>query len=119
MAKLSAPEKAQLTEERESILFKLERGLRVPMMVLGFVWLVLLVLQLVNGPDRILRLASEAIWIIFILDFLLRFSIAPKKKKFLKQNWLTTIALIVPALRIFQFVGILRIFLAGGGASLV
>ena len=120
MAKLSQAEKAQLDKEREGILAKVERALRPPMMVLGFVWLVLLILQLTqSGPQPMLRLGSEIIWGIFILDFLLRFFLAPKKKQFLKHNWLTTIALIVPALRVFQFIGVLRIFIAGGGASIV
>lgn len=119
MAKLSPPEKAELDTQREDLLFKLERGLRGPMIFLGFVWIVLIILEFLQGLSQPLKVLTTAIWIAFILDFILRFSLAPKKKQFLKQNWLTSLALIVPALRIFQFIGILRILAVSGGFSIV
>ncbi len=119
MPKLSPPEKAELENQREDLLFKIEKALRGPMIVLGFVWIVLIVIEFLEGLSRALKVATTAIWIAFILDFILRFSIAPKKKQFLKHNWLTSLALIVPALRVFQFVGILRLLTASGGLSIV
>src|SRR5437588_11547344 len=104
MQKLSAPQKAELDSHRESLLAQIDRILRGPMFLLGFIWIVLIVLQFIQGLSSGLKILTTAIWIIFILDFLLRFFIAPEKKEFLKNNWLTTLALIVPALRIFQFV---------------
>ncbi len=117
--KLTQPEKAELDSQREDLLHKVERWLRGPMIVLGFVWIVLIVIEFLEGLSRALKVATTAIWIAFILDFILRFSLAPKKKEFLKRNWLTSLALIVPALRVFQFVGILRVLAASGGLSIV
>jgi voltage-gated potassium channel len=89
------------------------------MMVMGFAWLVIIIVQLVNGLSRPLKVAATAIWIVFILDFILRFSLAPRKKQFLKSNWLTTLALVIPALRVFQVVGIVRVLAATGGLNIV
>jgi len=119
MAKLNPAQKAELDSHREDLLHHLEKILRGPMIVLGFVWIVLIVIEFLEGLSHGLKLVTTAIWIVFILDFVLRFSLAPKKKQFLKQNWLTSLALVVPALRIFQFVGILRLLTASGGLSIV
>jgi voltage-gated potassium channel len=119
MPQLTAPEKAELDNHRENLLEQIERIMRGPMIVLGFIWIVLIVIQFLQGLSSPLKILTTAIWIVFILDFLLRFFIAPKKKKFLQKNWLTSLALIIPALRIFQFVGILRILSATGGLSVV
>ncbi|SRR5579883_1388269 len=120
MAKLTPEQKNELNVERESMLAKLERGARTPLTVLGFVWLILLIIQLTtSGPQRELQHITTAIWIIFLVDFIIRFIVAPKKKEFLKHNWLTTLALLVPALRVFQFAGAIRAFAATGGISIV
>jgi len=86
------------------------------MAALGFVWLVLLIIDLVWGLHPVLQRISMIIWAIFIVEFLLEFSIAPKKLVYLQRNWLTAIALLVPALRIFRF---LRILSAVRGIRLV
>jgi len=39
----------QLSHERNSLLKKVEKFLEGPMIFLGFVWLVLLVIELING----------------------------------------------------------------------
>ena len=102
MSKQISPTKEQITNERVEILEQLEQWLEKPMIVLGFLWLALIVAQLVWGLHPFLQDLGIFIWLIFILDFLLKFTIAPHKLPFLKSNWLTAIALVVPALRIFR-----------------
>jgi voltage-gated potassium channel len=119
MPKLSEHHKSKIAASRNDILHQLQGMLQLPMMVLGTVWLILIILELTNGLSHTLRLVEEVIWIIFILDFLLRFSIAPKKFEFLKHNWLTTLALLAPALRVFQVIRIVRAAIATGGLRLV
>ncbi len=80
------------------------------MIFLGFVWLVLLVIELIWGLGAVLQLVNYAIWVIFILDFALRFTLAPEKLDFLKANWLTAISLVVPALRVFRITRFVRVF---------
>jgi voltage-gated potassium channel len=64
--------------------------------------------ELVWGLPHVLQQASLAIWALFIIDFLLKFILAPNKLKFLKKSWLTAISLLIPALRLFRLLRILR-----------
>jgi len=91
---------------RWGTLKQLNEWLEMPMAVLSLVWLIIVVWELVSGVD--LEAVLTAIWIVFLIEFVVRFSVAPAKLAFLKSNWLTVIALVVPALRIFRFLSILR-----------
>lgn len=94
-------------EERLQALYDLGEWLETPMVVLGFVWLGLLVVELTHGLAPALELLGTLIWVIFILDFVLRFSLAPEKVTFLRSNWLTALSLVLPALRFARaFVGL-------------
>lgn len=108
-----AKTKAKATRERWRLLIEIERLLEVPMVILGFVWLGLLVVELWVGLSKLLQGTVTAIWIIFILDFVIKLVIAPRKGRFLKRNWLTIIALVVPALRIARLGSALRFLRAG------
>jgi len=48
--------------------------------LLGFIWLVLLVFELVWGINKMLEYVSIGIWGIFIIDFVIKFSLAPEKE---------------------------------------
>lgn len=95
--------------ERKKLLNTVDRLLEGPMVFLGFVWLALLVIELVWGLSKPLEYLSVTIWVIFIFDFLLKFLLAPGKLRFFKANWLTAISLIIPALRVFRLLRILRL----------
>ena len=79
------------------------------MVVLGLVWLVLLVIELWRGLSPALSAASTGIWVIFIIDFVVRFTIAPRKRTFLSRNWLTSAALLIPALRVLRIARVARV----------
>jgi len=100
--------KPQFINERNKLLASIERLLEGPMIFLGFAWLVLLIVELIWGLSRPLEYLSLSIWFIFIVDFLTKFILAPIKLTFLKKNWLTAISLLIPALRVFRFIGLLR-----------
>lgn len=105
------PATKELHKQRSSLVRTIENVLEGPMIFLGFVWLTLLIVELIWGLSPVLELMSTAIWIIFIIDFLLKLILSPQKIHFLKKNWLTIISLLIPALRvvrIFRFVRILR-----------
>ena len=106
---MKASEKQVLNRERQEILQQLEDWLETPMLVLGFVWLALFVVELIWGLTPLLAALGTVIWIIFILDFILEFTLAPHKLAYLQRNWLTVIALPLPALRLFRFVRVLRV----------
>ncbi|MBB1286534.1 ion transporter [Flavisolibacter sp. BT320] len=102
--------KPQIRSERKKLIHTLENILEGPMIFLGFVWLALLVVELVWGLPPFLETISLAIWGLFILDFLLKFILAPDKVAYLKKNILTAISLLIPALRIFRVLRFLRLF---------
>ncbi|MBM1170049.1 potassium channel family protein [Microvirga arabica] len=72
------------------------------MKLLSFIWLLLVIIELVWGSTRTLEVFGTAIWITFIIEFTLRFALAPRKGSFLRRNWLTVIALVVPAFRLLR-----------------
>jgi voltage-gated potassium channel len=102
--------KQEVNNERDEILSRLEGWLDTPMIILGFVWLALLIIELRWGLSPFLEMLGTAIWAIFIIDFVVRLIVAPYKLSYLKSNWLTVIALIVPALRILRILRIVRVF---------
>lgn len=99
-------------EGRLEALRDLEAWLETPMRVLGFVWLALLVAELAWGLSPVLEVASVAIWVVFLLDFGLRFALAPRKLAYLRAHWLTAISLLLPALRVVRTLRALRLLRA-------
>src|ERR687894_2082031 len=106
------PEHPLLDAERRELLARLEDWLETPMLVLGFVWLALLILEFTRGLSPALEAAGTVIWVVFILDFALKFTLSPDKSDYLKANWLTALALAVPALRVFRIFRVVRLLRA-------
>lgn len=119
MNSLEASEKQALKQERWEFLEQIEDWLEMPMLILGFVWLVLLIIDLIWGVNRFFEVVSNVIWIIFVIDFAVRFFLAPNKLAYLKNNWLTAISLVLPALRILRIARVLRVLQAIRGVRLV
>lgn len=111
--------KAQIINERKKLLVSIERLLEGPMIFLGFVWLALLIVELIWGLPKPLEYLSFTIWFVFIVDFLIKFILAPGKLVFLKKNWLTAISLLIPALRIFRIFRFVRLLRGLRGIRLV
>lgn len=124
MSDSDRPEKSRafqfaVAKNRLQILHRLENLLEMPMAALGAVWLFLMVVELARGIGPAGQNAVTVIWIVFILDFMLRFAVAPRKFRYLRKNWLTAIALLLPALRIFRFARVLRTISRLRGLQLV
>ena len=79
------------------------------MIVLGFVWLGLLIVELTRGAGPVLQGLATAIWVVFILEFGLRLLLAPDKLTYLRKRWLTALALLVPAFRILRLARVVRL----------
>jgi voltage-gated potassium channel len=113
---------AALERERYQLLQRLEAWLETPMLVLAFVWLALLVVELIHVESLWFEVAGTTIWGIFVVDFAVALILAPHRGAYLKRNWLTVISLLVPALRIFRVVRVfrlLRLARAGRGLRLI
>lgn len=106
-------------EERAGALEQLEAWLRTPMLVLSFVWLALVLVELVRGSSSLLETVGTAIWIAFVVEFAVRLALAPAKLRFLKANWLSVLALAAPAFRLISALRFLRFARAARGLRLV
>ena len=93
-----------IEDERGELLERVAGVLEPPMMLLGAAWLLLLIVELTRGLNPLLETAGNGIWIVFVLDFLLRLLIAPRKLAYLRSNWLVAVSLALPALRMFRIV---------------
>ncbi len=109
----ASPPGPTLAAERRALLEQVERWLEVPMLVLGFAWLVLLGVELlwerVWNENPLLSPLSTGIWLVFVVDFGVKLLLAPEKLPYLRSNWLTAISLVVPALRLFRIVRVVRV----------
>jgi voltage-gated potassium channel len=94
--------------QRVQLLRQLTTMLDMPMTVLAFVWIILLIIDLTRGLTGWLSTANTGIWILFVVHFVLEFSIAPDKARYLKHHWLTALALLLPAIRVFRTIRIFR-----------
>ncbi len=105
---MRAPEpKRRVARERFALLRNIEKTLSAPLSVLGVIWLLVVVATFVWGNQRWLTQLTYAIWIVFLIDFAIRLTIAPKKLRFLRRNVLVAVSLALPAL---AFLRIFRIF---------
>lgn len=98
-----------IDHERREILQQIEEWLETPLLVLSFVWTALLIIEFVWGLSPFFNAVSTAIWITFIVNFTLRLLLAPQKLNYLKHNWLTAIALFLPAVWMFRMARIIRV----------
>jgi voltage-gated potassium channel len=105
--------------QRWRALCGLEAWLRGPMLALGFVWLVLVITELVWGGSALFGTLGTIIWVAFLAEFALRWWLAPAKLLFLRRNWLTALALVAPALRLASGLRFLRLARGLRGLRLV
>lgn len=100
--------KFALSRHRLLLLKKINDWSETPMALLGLAWLCLMVIDLTRGLGSTGDNLTTVIWIIFIVDFVIGLVLAPRKMAFIRRNWLTVIALILPALRVVRFIRVLR-----------
>jgi voltage-gated potassium channel len=104
---------------RAELARRIEHWLELPMAVLGGVWLLLLIAEFLTGPTPLTDTLTIAIWIIFGFEFAARFLVAPRKIRFLRRNWITALALALPAVRVLRAIRIVRLMRIGRAARAV
>ena len=109
MDEQSIPSRDNIASERQTLLQQLQDWFEIPMLVLAFIWLGLLVVEVIWGLNPLLEFAGYIIWGIFVLNFALELWLAPRKVDYLSRNWLSAAALLAPALRIFRIIKLLRL----------
>jgi voltage-gated potassium channel len=95
--------------KRYRLVAKINRVTEIPLIILGIGWLVLLIVELIWQLTPLLSQLVTLIWIIFIIDFLIKLILTPDKWQFLSKNTLTIISLFIPAFRIFRIFSSLRL----------
>lgn len=114
-----APELSYRTmRERLRVLAELEDWLERPMQWMGVIWLILVVIELVGPYHPTLQWLTGALWVVFLLDFLMRFMLAPRKAVYLRHNILTAASLVVPALRMLRLTALSPALRAARGLKL-
>ena len=91
------------------LFYRLEEELEIPMFLLALFWLYLFLVEMFGSLSSTQENLIYVIWFLFIFEFLLKLSTAPRKWQYLKENWLTIISLIIPALRAFRLFYALRL----------
>lgn len=108
-SKLDHKIEEDLETERLGLLQQLENLLEWPMVVLAMIWLGLLVIELSRGLSPSLEMFSTVIRWIFVVEFVIKFILAPHKLNYLKRKWLTILSLAIPAVRIFRIARVTRV----------
>ena len=117
-------------EVRQRLNQKLSRVLALPMAVASLLFLALFVASLALPGDsphqEWLGPAITVIWALFVLEFAVRFAVAPECRVFLRRNWFDLLAVALPALRGLRAVrafralgGLGRLLASAGGVRLL
>jgi voltage-gated potassium channel len=106
----------RVRRERTALLHRIDAWLDGPLVVLAFVWLGLFVWEMIWGVSPLLEALGYAIWVLFILDFLIGFLVAPEKGPYLRANVLKLVGLLLPAVRALRVVGLIRAARLAGAA---
>lgn len=101
---------------RRQLLKRFERRAELSLLLLSFVWIGLILLDLIQGLSPALERTMYLVWAIFIVDFAAKLSLAPNRLRFLRRNVLTALALIVPALRVLRVLRVARLLRAARAA---
>jgi voltage-gated potassium channel len=97
-----------LERECSEVLQQWEDWSEMPMLVLSFAWLGLFIVELVWGLTPILTAIGTTIWIVFILDFIIDLTLAPRKLFYIKHHWLIALSLMIPAFRVFRILRVIQ-----------
>jgi voltage-gated potassium channel len=84
-------------------LVALKNVLELPMLFLSFVWLCILITELVYSTNPVISFFGTGIWILFIFYFTVRLATADDRTVFFKKNWFFVLAILASVLRLFTF----------------
>ncbi len=97
---------------REELREKLDRYLDLPLALASVVVVLLIIIQLsgeVSGPwQRRLEVLSWGLWSLFLLEFLIKFALAPAKRRYVREHWLDVLVVLLPFLRFLRVARVLR-----------
>lgn len=104
--------------DRQRLEDKWDRVTGIPLLILSLVFLVFYAAPIINPnldtqTQTFFEVGQTIIWIVFVVDFLGRFIIAPRKAKFLKKNIIELLAVALPLLRPLRALRLLSVVTIG------
>ena len=102
--------------ERELVAEAMAARLHPMMSLLGALFLLVVLGQLLAESDPVqlgLQVATWLLWAVFVFEFALRLVIAPSRSRFLRRNWWQAVLLLLPFLSFLRLVALVRLGRAG------
>lgn len=104
--------------DRQTLEHKWDRVTGIPLLVLSLVFLWFYAAPIINpdlNPELLsfFEIGQTVIWLIFVLDFVGRFIIAPRKGIFLRNNVIELLAVLLPMLRPLRALRLLSVVTIG------
>ena len=97
---------------REELREKLDRYLDLPLAIASLVVVLLVVIQLTGEVAEPwsgrLEALSWGLWGMFFLEFVVKFALAPVKRRYLREHWLDVLVVLLPFLKFLRLARVLR-----------
>lgn len=111
--RLGAPPRGCSEAEYDGWLARLAERADPFMAWLGIVFALLVgyevAVELSPRASRVLQAIGWAIWGVFLVEFSVRVWLAPRRGRYVVRHWPTVVGLLLPALRAFAFLRLLRL----------
>ena len=97
---------------REELLGRLDRYLDVPLALASLALVLIAIIGLtgeVSGPwEGRLAALGWALWSLFLVEFVVKLALAPVKRRYLRENWLDALIVLLPFLRVLRLARIVQ-----------
>jgi hypothetical protein len=101
---------AKPTGGRHELVEDIERVTKYPMILLGLAWLVIGIIVVTTDINSTASTALVgtlfALWVILLVEYLVRLVITPDRRGYLKRRWAEPVTVVAPPLQGWRFVGI-------------
>lgn len=101
-------------DKYKATIHRVEPQIQVSMALLGLIYFVAFATEVLGSPDSLEQQlsagAQNAIWLVFVIELLLRFLASEDKKRFLWANALEIVAITLPVLRAFRVLRLMLVF---------
>lgn len=101
---------AKRTGGRHDLVDDIERITKYPMTLLGIAWLVIAIIVVTTDVNSAASTALVgtlfALWVILLVEYLVRLVISPDRRGYLKRRWVEPATVLAPPLQGWHFLGI-------------
>ena len=104
----SCMDSLSLERERWKFTATIIRMLEWPMLALSILWSILLIVEFTYGLSPWLQRANDVIWVLFVIQFIVEFAAAPRKRVYLRRHWITLLSLALPMFRLLRLARVAR-----------